>query len=82
MFKIGKTYLTAANRPAKILWIESDSFCRLAGVATDRKLMTVLHEPYTANERVMFHTTDGVHYGNENESIDLLEIEYIQEFKN
>jgi hypothetical protein len=83
MYKIGTTYLTASNTPATILWIESADYCRKAGIAEDSRLMVVLHQPYTVNERIHFHFLDGVIYGSGfTEGINLTEVEYIQEFKN
>ncbi len=82
MFNIGSTYLTIGQKPAKVLWIESTLFAQKAGVAYDSRLMTVLHEPYTENERILFHLLDGTYYGAGLDGVNLTEVQYIQEFRN
>lgn len=79
MFQIGKVYNTVTNKPAKILWIESESYANKAGVA--ERVMWVLHEAFSENEEVRIHHISGFFLG-ESSDFDLLEDEYKQEFSN
>lgn len=83
MFKVNEVYLTVSNTPAKILWIESQEHCRKAGIAQDSRLMTVLHQPYSEHECVVFHFIDGGLYNPAcSADMELTPVLYQQEFKN